>query len=182
MPKQKNNTYLRIVLTIFIVFTLWLVFDRATKSYFNNGQFQIGQQISDSILGVFHLTLVHNTGAAFGIFSSATIVLGIFSIIVSILLIAAPLYIVYYCQKNKRNYHMSFIALFSISIISAGGIGNAIDRLFHGYVVDFICFDFIDFPVFNIADIGVTCGAILLIIVLLVGSLSSKKQKDKTRD
>ena len=57
------------------------------------------------------------------------------------------------------------------------GEGNAIDRIVTGYVVDFICFDFIDFPVFNIADIGVTCGIIMLVLVMIfnMNALNNKR-------
>lgn len=55
----------------------------------------------------------------------------------------------------------------------AGGIGNCIDRLTTGYVVDFIRFTFVDFPVFNVADICVTCGVILfLVAIIFTGVLS----------
>ena len=53
-------------------------------------------------------------------------------------------------------------------MVVAGGIGNAVDRFANGFVTDFIEFSFIDFPVFNIADIGVTCGFALLIIGIIV--------------
>ena len=59
----------------------------------------------------------------------------------------------------------------------AGGIGNAIDRFAQSYVVDFIEFSFIDFPVFNVADIGVTCGFVLLFIGLIL-AFKNEKNKD----
>ena len=58
--------------------------------------------------------------------------------------------------------------LIGISLVVAGGIGNAIDRFTLGFVVDFIEPTFIDFPIFNVADIGVTCGIILFIVSLLI--------------
>lgn len=69
---------------------------------------------------------------------------------------------------GKSTYQLKTIHLTCLGIVAAGGIGNAIDRFFTGYVVDFICFDFIDFPVFNIADVGVTCGILLLVILMLM--------------
>ena len=53
------------------------------------------------------------------------------------------------------------------ALVVAGGIGNAIDRFIQGYVVDFIELSFMDFPVFNIADIGVTCGVALIFIAVI---------------
>ena len=58
----------------------------------------------------------------------------------------------------------------ALSLIAAGGIGNAIDRFVNGFVVDFIDLTFMDFPVFNIADIGVTCGFVLLVIGYLLAT------------
>lgn len=72
-------------------------------------------------------------------------------------------------KSGKSPYELSFLQVFALSIVVSGGIGNAIDRLFSGFVVDFICFDFIQFPVFNIADIGVTCGIVLLLVTMLKG-------------
>ena len=64
----------------------------------------------------------------------------------------------------------------SVMIIS-GGLGNLIDRIMRGYVVDFICVEFIDFPVFNFADILVTCGAFMLIAYLLLDIYKDYKAK-----
>ena len=175
-PSPQN---LRKAFTILIITTcVWFLLDRITKVYFDSGQFSLGQDISDSILGIFHLTLVHNTGAAFGIFANGTIVLGVISIVISLALLALPLLLELYNTRSKKSnkpaFQFSTIQLLSVAIVAAGGIGNAIDRFVTGYVVDFICFDFIDFPVFNIADIGVTCGILILVTNLLY--LSFKRQ------
>lgn len=168
---MKNNInksiYIKTAVIIFIIAAVWFVLDRFTKIYFDSGQFSLGQNITDSFLGIFHLTLVHNTGAAFGIFSNSTILLAFISIIVSIFLLSMPFIHLFRLSKNKSKYSIKFMHLLCVSVIVAGGLGNAIDRIVTGYVVDFICFDFIDFPVFNIADIGVTCGIIMLVLVMI---------------
>ena len=114
---------------------------------------------------------MHNTGAAFGIFANGTIVLGVISVVISFALLALPLLLELYNSRSKKSstpaFQFSTIQLLSVAIVAAGGIGNAVDRFVTGYVVDFICFDFIDFPVFNIADIGVTCGILILVTNLL---------------
>lgn len=168
MNKTKTNSFKKTAVILFVVTAVWFILDRVTKIYFDSGQFILGQNISDSILGIFHLTLVHNTGAAFGIFGNSTTVLGIISVVISIFLLALPFILMNYKGKNKLSYTPTFIQLLSIGLVVAGGIGNAIDRFVTGYVVDFICFDFINFPVFNIADIGVTCGVFLLLISLFL--------------
>lgn len=137
---------------------LWLVFDIATKAYFNSGAFSLGEHIAGPFLGLFRFTLVHNTGAAWGMFGTATVPLAIVSIVVSAIFVAFLVY------ERRANVGQAV----GIALIVAGGIGNAIDRFSQGYVVDFIDFTFIDFPVFNIADIGVTCGLVILVVATFV--------------
>jgi signal peptidase II len=106
------------------------------------------------IKGVFHLTLVHNRGAAFGILKNQ-IPLFIFTAILAIFLIYSSL---------KNNRYGKFYSL-SLSLILAGALGNLIDRSCFGYVIDFL--DFRIWPVFNIADSAITIGAILLGLSIL---------------
>lgn len=174
MSKPNTNNYKKTAVILFLVTAVWFILDRLTKIYFDNGQFYLGQDITASILGIFHFTLVHNTGAAFGIFGNSTVVLGVISVVISIFLLALPFILMNYKGKNKLSYTPTFMQLFSIGLVVAGGIGNAIDRFVTGYVVDFICFDFIDFPVFNIADIGVTCGVIILLTLMMYYSFKWK--------
>ena len=101
----------------------------------------------------FRLAFVKNYGAAFNLFSGSRIFLSLISIIFSILLIYLIL------KKNTLN----LVNLYSYSFILGGTIGNGIDRIFKGFVIDFINLNFIDFPVFNIADITINIGFILLI-------------------
>jgi len=103
------------------------------------------------IKGIFHLTLVHNRGAAFGILRNQ-IPLFIFTSLFATVLI-------YFNLKDTR-FKKSLIYKISLSLILAGALGNLIDRLFLGYVVDFL--DFRIWPVFNVADSAITVGAILL--------------------
>lgn len=112
---------------------------------------------------------VQNTGAAFGSFSQSTTLL---SIITGIIILAGIAAII--TKKIKGG----FLLTISVMII-AGGLGNLIDRLLKGYVVDFIKVLFIDFPVFNFADILVTCGAFMLLGYLIWDTYRDyKKKKD----
>ena len=101
----------------------------------------------------FKIDFVKNYGAAFNIFSGSRIFLSFISIFFSILLI----YLIF--RKNTLN---SF-DLYSYSFILGGTIGNGIDRIYKGYVVDFINLNIINFPVFNIADISINIGFIFLL-------------------
>ena len=102
---------------------------------------------------LFKLDFIKNYGAAFNIFSGSRIFLSLISIIFSIIIIHLIL------RKNTLN---SF-NLYSYSFILGGTVGNGIDRIFKGFVVDFINLNFINFPVFNIADISINIGFFLLI-------------------
>ena len=101
----------------------------------------------------FKLDFVKNYGAAFNIFSGSRIFLSLISILFSILLI----YLIF--RKNNLN---SF-DLYAYSFLLGGTIGNGIDRIYKGFVVDFINLNIINFPVFNIADISINIGFIILL-------------------
>ena len=120
------------------------------------------------IKDVFHFTYVQNTGAAWSIFSGRTSILGIVSAVAVIVIVV---YVIVKKPKSK-------LLLLSLSMIAGGGLGNMIDRFALGYVVDFLDFRLIDFPVFNVADIFVVCGAGLLILYMLFEE--KFKNADKT--
>ena len=102
---------------------------------------------------LFRIDLVKNYGAAFNILSGSRIFLSLISIIFSIILIFLIL------RKNN----LKSIELYSYSIILGGSIGNGMDRILKGFVIDFINLNFINFPVFNFADISINIGFILLL-------------------
>ena len=165
-----NGRTARAVARRFAVFipivVVWLVLDQASKLFFN-GSYHADQVISNPILGIFRFHLVYNAGGAWSIFSGATWALGAFSLVVCIALTA---YLALTPQRPNTG------ELIGISLVVAGGIGNAIDRFTLGFVVDFIEPTFIDFPIFNIADIGVTCGIILFIVSLLIHERTEAKR------
>lgn len=112
------------------------------------------------IPGYLSLTYLENRGAAFGIFRNKKFFLiGLTALVIAFML--------YYLLKNRN---MTKLMKLSFILIISGAIGNLIDRVFRGYVVDFIHFyikNVFDWPVFNIADICVVCGTILLAAVML---------------
>ena len=131
-------------LSIFIVlidqFTKYLMFYN-TKLFINK----------DFLL--FKIDFVKNYGAAFNLFSGSRVFLSLISIVFSILLI----YLIF--RKNTLNT----FDLYSYSFILGGTIGNGIDRIYKGFVIDFINLNIINFPVFNIADISINIGFIILL-------------------
>ena len=102
---------------------------------------------------LFRLDFVKNYGAAFNIFSGSRLFLSVISIIFSIIL----LYLI------LRNKYTNLLEIYSYSFILGGTIGNGIDRIFKGYVIDIINLNIINFPVFNIADLSINFGFIFLL-------------------
>lgn len=119
------------------------------------------------IKDVIHLTYVENRGAAFGMLSDSR---WVFMIASSIAIVGMIIYL-YSGMAQNRLYEVS------LAVIISGGIGNMIDRLALGYVVDMIDFRLIDFAVFNGADSFVCIGAGLLVLALVLDILKEAKQK-----
>jgi len=117
----------------------------------------LGGSSAPLIPGVLRLTPVRNTGAAFGLFGQGTPWLALLSG-------AAVLLIWLYQWKGKSD------GLFGLglSVLAGGALGNLIDRVSRGYVVDFLALEFMTFPVFNLADVAVTCGCLLCIVAVLL--------------
>lgn len=112
----------------------------------------------EAIPGLFHLTYVRNTGAAFSAFEGAQ---WLFAIIFALLTVA-----IFY-EYFKKPLPFTKFERWMIAAIYGGGIGNMIDRVRFGYVVDMIAVDFMDFAVFNVADSFITCGCIAMIVSLI---------------
>lgn len=111
------------------------------------------------IPGVFELRYLENRGAAFGIMQNK---IWIFAIL-TIIYLCAAVWIFFKIPRVKRYRMLHIIAV----ILTAGALGNFIDRIRLGYVVDFFYFSLIDFPIFNVADIFVVISFILLAICVL---------------
>ncbi len=109
------------------------------------------------IKGIFHLTYCENRGAAFGILQNE---FGFFFIITIAVFIAVTAFMI---KKRPKSPFMTI----SLSLLVGGALGNFIDRLCRGFVIDFLDFRLIHFPIFNAADCFVVCGAILLAIYIL---------------
>ena len=111
-----------------------------------------------AIDGLFHLTYTRNTGAAWSALEGA---IWLFAVIFAVFTVLLAVELV----KNK----MGFTAFekWCLAAVWAGGLGNMIDRLRLGYVVDMIALDFMEFPVFNVADCFITCGCIALLAHLV---------------
>ena len=143
-----------IILISFIV----IIIDFITKLIISNNL--VMNTSVEIIPNFFSLTYTHNYGGAWSIFNNNTLAITIISFIVII-------GIIYYLLKNKVTKKIEIIGY---SLLLGGAIGNFIDRIVYGYVIDF--FDFYifgyDFPIFNIADIGIVVGIILLLVSMIL--------------
>lgn len=152
--KLKFN-YLLIILSVLVV-------DQSTKIIISR---TVSPYTYISVIpGFFNLTHIHNRGAIFGFFSRSG---GPFvSILLTVASLAALSFVIYYFLKTPSTEKMMKI---SLSLILGGALGNLVDRVFEGYVVDFADFYIRQWhwPAFNVADASITIGALCLIFVLL---------------
>jgi len=138
-----------------ILATAIFILDQVVKNIVRS-DILIGETIP-LINGVFHITHVVNSGAAFGVLGNATWLL----IILSILIIGGVIYII-----ESRKFDCIWQRL-GLAFTLGGALGNLMDRIVFRQVTDFLDFRLINFPVFNIADIFIVVGAIILIITII---------------
>ena len=155
MNKEKKRL---LTFVMFIFSTVILVaFDQWTKSL--AVEHLKGQEDITLIPGVLCLHYLENRGAAFGIFQDQRT----FLLILTAIILICVCYVLWKIPSDKKYNLLKLLCI----MITAGGIGNLIDRVRLNYVVDFIYFSLIDFPVFNVADIYVTTSMFLLLILVL---------------
>lgn len=142
------------IIIYLIISFLLIIIDQIIKFAIVNN-FQLGQ-VKAIIPGIFSLTRLNNTGAAWSIMSGSQWVFIISAIIASIILV----YFLFRYRSNK-----AYAA--SITLMLAGAIGNLIDRISVGYVTDMFQLDFINFPIFNFADLCLTIGVIVLLVIFI---------------
>ncbi len=162
ITKHYKTLIVKVVLIIFFI-----IADLLTKAYFANLQHDV-----EVIPNILSFTFVKNTGAAFGIFPNKSAWLLVFSVIFLII------FTLYDLSNKERNVWSEL----GFAFVFAGAIGNMVDRIFLGYVRDFIALDFIKFPVFNMADVCITIGCILFVIYLLIYLFATKKTQNKAKN
>ena len=159
------------------MYYLWLLLaaglvgiDRLTK-FLVYSNMQLSQSINLIKIGdteVLNLYYCQNSGAAFSRLSGKTI----FLIVITSLVIIGLLVLVFTKRIQRK------VTLCAVSLMIGGGVGNLIDRIFNGgKVIDFIDVRFINFPIFNFADICAVCGAGLLILTLIIDEVKERRQK-----
>jgi signal peptidase II len=157
----KNKKFVLSIILSILITGVALTLDLLSKTFIFKALPNVGYS-HDVIPGFFNFIHIENKGAAWGILSGN----GIFLIIISIVVLA--LYLTFYILRLKKLKNKISITLsLSVGLIAGGCLGNMIDRIFLGYVRDFINLQFMSFPVFNFADMCVTISVILMIIYFL---------------
>lgn len=142
-------------ITIPLTIVLLIVLDQLVK-WAIVSNIKIGE-VKGFIPSIMSLTYLQNTGAAFSILENQQ---WLFTIITLLVIGGA----IWYLIKNIKG---SFWLISGLTLIIAGGLGNFIDRLRQGFVVDMFQFDFINFAVFNVADIYLTFGVLIMLLVII---------------
>ena len=144
-------------MSVFYIILLIIITDQLTK-FIVLKNLQVGESLP-IIKNVFHISLVCNKGIAFGLFSQAKTPAFIWIFYISVIII------VFIFAFYKKFFHRGKSTQVFLSLILGGAIGNLIDRIRLGFVIDFL--DFRIWPVFNIADSAITIGTVLLVLQIL---------------
>ena len=162
LSMKKRTSYIIIATIIVVGIVLDLVSKKLFADYFltHNNPIVV-------IPNFFVFTFVKNTGAAYGLFGDSTVMLSIVSII----------FVVAFVVFDIFNHKNNWLYVFGIGFIISGAIGNLVDRLFLGYVRDFISIKLFSF-VFNLADLFITVGVICFLIYMLVLAIKERKEKN----
>ncbi len=148
---------------VYLVIALSILLDQLTKWFAT-------LYLADSIPlwnGVFHLTFATNTGAAWGMLKDHR---WIFMTISTLAIVAILAYLIFVKEQSKGSR-------LALALICGGGIGNMIDRIALGYVVDFLDFRLINFPIFNLADSCVCVGTFLFLFFFLKEEWDAERKK-----
>lgn len=160
--KIKNKNIWSVFMIIVIV-----AIDQITKYFAKAALYPDGAK--DFIRGFIEFRYAENTGMAFSMFSGAR---WIFVVLTTVVVIAMVVYMFKKCQQNLWLY-------WTIGVLTAGAVGNLIDRIYLGYVIDFINPTFVNFAVFNIADCAVTLGAVSLVAYLVFDMFKKDNKESK---
>lgn len=153
---EKINNSKKMLAINYIIVLVGVLFDQYTKKLIEALK---GQPDIDVVHGIFSFTYVENRGAAFGMMKGQRL----FFLAIAVVVFLVVSYVFVKIPNDKKYIKLNVVLAFILS----GAIGNMIDRFALGYVRDFIYFYCINFAVFNVADIYITCATALLVILVL---------------
>lgn len=153
----------------YILAILLLVLDQWSKIAIVNN-FAL-HEVKEVVPGILSLFYIQNEGAAWGIFEGRMF----FFFIITVVVVGAMVY-----NAHKQGFDKKIVGI-SYAFLLSGALGNFIDRMRLGYVVDMFRLDFIDFPIFNVADVCLTIGVILMTIYILFMEEEEEKISSKNK-
>lgn len=161
---KRQHAFVRIAVLVVVALAV-LVLDQVSKAFMRS---YLADGPREFIPGVLGLRLTENTGAAFSMGEgSQWLFVGIAVLVCIAVLIWVAL---------DSSLSLSFVC--SLGLVVGGGLANLIDRVCLGAVTDFFATEFIDFPIFNVADIAITCGVVLTLLLWWLQSEGSDSKKD----
>lgn len=167
LSSKRQQPFVRIA-TLLAVALVVLLFDQASKAFMRS---YLADGPREFIPGVLGLRLVENTGAAFSMGEGSQWLF----VIIAILVCAAAIVWV------ALDASLSLGLISSLGLVVGGGVANLVDRIWLGAVTDFFATEFINFPIFNVADIGITCGVVLTLLLWWLQSEKSDKDSGGQR-
>ncbi len=163
MDEKKSTAWSAVMIAALLV-----IVDQITKIF--AAFFLPGTGGLPVIPGVFQFYYLENAGAAFGILKNSRL----FFIFIALVIIVFTVFVTFRMPAQTHYHPLRFACI----LIMAGAAGNMIDRIFRGYVVDFLYFSLIDFPVFNLADCFVCIGVVLAAVLMI----TLYRKDDLTKD
>ena len=149
-------------LIYWLLFAVLVIGDQGLKAYVSSNIAPMS--VHDFIPGILSITHITNTGAAWSMLEGKMLFFYLVTIVAAVVLIYL------FVKADKKDY----LYRFSLIFLLAGTIGNAIDRFTRHFVVDMFNLDFINFPIFNLADTYITIGVILIIVSLIIQTAGEK--------
>ncbi len=157
MHERKKIGKNKMLFICFIIMAVSIFLDQYSKYWaVNNLKDSNSRVLIDGALELYYIV---NTGSSWGMLAGQKALI----LFISVIIVALCLFMIFKSPEDVKYIPFNV----ALSMIIAGGIGNGIDRIRYSYVIDFIYFKLINFPVFNVADIFVTCGAALFILLIL---------------
>ena len=148
-----------------VLFTAFLALDMWVKNWTLTVLKEVGTM--EVLPKLFALTYAENKGAAFSMLSGAR----------WFFVIAAAVFVIALFVMYKKNYFVNWWSKLGAVMVAAGAVGNAIDRMRYGFVVDMFEFLFVKFAIFNVADVFITFGAVLFCLYIFVSEMDEQKKK-----
>ncbi len=166
--RKCRPAFLKVIQMIYLIIAAVITLADQLLKLWTVSNIDLGGTLS-FLPGIMSLTSIRNTGAAFSILADHTWILSLISVIAAVAIV---------CLILKGSFTSG--ERISLALILGGCVGNAIDRIFRSYVIDMFRLEFVDFAIFNLADVFIDVGAVLFVILYFVRTVKEDKERKKT--